>query len=128
MPPRNKLKVPCGTCSKSAQTNALLCNFFDMWHHATIECIPWHSKETIDTLMGICKETSCWTCQKCTGIMKKLNGRMAKLEKDVNDVKGTVQNWDLPLVLLPNFELNSLKYANLKLRNRTQSSARFCLR
>ena len=91
MPLKNKPKYPCGTCSKSAQTNALLCNFCDMWDHATIECIPWHSKETINTLMEICKEQSCWTCQKCTGIMKKLNGRMVKLEKDVKEVQDNVE-------------------------------------
>lgn len=92
MGPKPKLpKYPCGTCSKSAQTNSLLCNFCDMWHHATIECIPWHTKDVIDTLLVICKEQSCWTCMKCTGIMKKLNGRMAKLEKDVKEVKDNVE-------------------------------------
>ena len=61
-----------------------------MWHHATIECIPWHTKETIDTLMEICKTQTCWSCQKCTGIMKKLNGILAKLEKDVEEVKDDI--------------------------------------
>ena len=55
MPPKKLPKYPCGTCNKSATTNALLCNFCSMWHHATVDCIPWHSKETIDTLMEICK-------------------------------------------------------------------------
>ena len=90
MPPKSRVKFPCGTCSKSANSNALLCNFCDMWHHATVECIPWHSKETINTLMDICKEQSCWTCQKCTGIMKKMNGRLAALEKNVKEVKVNV--------------------------------------
>ena len=84
-------KYPCGTCNKSANTNALLCNFCDMWHHATTDCIPWHTKETIDALMTICKEQTCWSCQKCTGIMKKLNGRVAKLEKEVGAVKDDVR-------------------------------------
>jgi hypothetical protein len=87
MPPKKNPKYPCGTCNKSATTNALLCNFCNMWHHATLECIPWHTKETIDALMEICKTQTCWSCQKCTGIMKKLNGRIAKLEQDVENVK-----------------------------------------
>ena len=29
-------KYPCGTCSKSAATNSLLCIFCDMWHHTTV--------------------------------------------------------------------------------------------
>ena len=91
MPPKKNPKFPCGTCNKSANTNALLCNFCDMWHHATTDCIPWHTKETIDALMTICKEQSCWSCQKCIGIMKKLNGRIAKLEKDVGAVKDDVK-------------------------------------
>ena len=61
-----------------------------MWHHATVECIPWHTKETIDALMEICKTQTCWSCQKCSGIMKKLNGRLAKLEKDVDEVRGDI--------------------------------------
>ena len=91
MPPKKAPKYPCGTCSKSATTNSLLCNFCDMWHHATVECIPWHSKETIGTLLDICKEQSCWTCQKCCVIMKKLNGRLAAIEKDVKEVKSDVE-------------------------------------
>ena len=63
-----------------------------MWHHATTDCIPWHTKETIDALMTICKDQTCWSCQKCTGIMKKLNGRVAKLEKDVGAVKDDVKS------------------------------------
>ena len=62
-----------------------------MWHHATEECIPWHNQETIDALKDICKEQSCWSCQKCTGIMKKLNGRLAKLESDVKTVQDDVE-------------------------------------
>ena len=62
-----------------------------MWHHATVDCIPWHTKETITALLDICKEQSCWTCQKCTGIMKKLNGRLANIEKDVKEVKVNVE-------------------------------------
>ena len=87
-----KAKYPCGTCSKSAATNSLLCNFCDMWHHATVECIPWHTKETINTLLEICKEQSCWTCMKCSNIMKKMNGRLAALEKDVKEVKDDVKS------------------------------------
>ena len=91
MPPKKAPKFPCGTCNKAANNNALLCNFCDMWHHATTDCIPWHTKETIDALMTICKDQTCWSCQKCTGIMKKLNGRVAKLEKDVGAVKDDVK-------------------------------------
>ena len=89
MPPKKAPgpKYPCGTCAKSASTNALLCNFCDMWHHATVECIPWHNEETIKTLMDICKEQSCWSCKKCSNIMKKLNGRLATVEKDLKEVK-----------------------------------------
>ena len=58
-----------------------------MWHHATVECIPWHTEETIKTLMDICKEQSCWSCKKCSNIMKKLNGRLATVEKDLKEVK-----------------------------------------
>ena len=86
MPPKKLPKYPCGTSHKSAPTN-----FCDMWHHATTDCIPWHSKETIDALLTICKDQSCWNCNKCTGIMKKLNGRLAKLEKEVTDVKKDVE-------------------------------------
>ena len=92
MPPKKGPQHPCGTCFKSAKHNSLLCNFCNMWHHATIDCIPWHTKETIDALLDICKDQSCWTCQKCTGIMKKLNGRLAKLEKDVSEVQSTVDD------------------------------------
>ena len=91
MPPKKVPKYPCGTCNKAANTNALLCNFCNMWHHATTECIPWHSKETIDALINICQDQSCWSCQKCSGIMKKLNGRLAKLEKEVTEVKANVE-------------------------------------
>jgi peptidoglycan hydrolase CwlO-like protein len=62
-----------------------------MWHHATEECIPWHTQETINALKEICKDQSCWSCQKCTGIMKKLNGRLAKLETDVKTVQDNVE-------------------------------------
>lgn len=89
MPPK-KAKYPCGTCSESAYTNALLCNFCDMWHHAATKCIPWHTKEAIGYLMEAWKEQSCWTCQKCTGIMKKMSGRLAALRKEVKSIKDTV--------------------------------------
>ena len=62
-----------------------------MWHHATEDCIPWHTQETINALKEICKDQSCWSCQKCSGIMKKLNGRLAKLETDVKAVQDTVE-------------------------------------
>ena len=62
-----------------------------MWHHATVECIPWHTKETITALKEICKEQSCWCCQKCSGIVKKLNGRLAAIEKEVKEVKSSVE-------------------------------------
>ena len=62
-----------------------------MWHHTTVECIPWHTKETITALKEICKESSCWCCLKCSGIVKKLNGRLAAIEKDVKEVKSDVE-------------------------------------
>ena len=65
-----------------------------MWHHATEECIPWHNQETINALKEICKHQSCWSCLKCTGIMKKLNGRLAKIESDVKSVQDNVVTLD----------------------------------
>ena len=81
------VKHKCGTCNKSAAKNSILCNFCNLWHHATPECMVTFTKEQIDMLKELCKERTCWTCNKCSLIMKKLNGRMAALEKDLADVK-----------------------------------------
>ena len=62
-----------------------------MPHHGTVGCIRRHTKETISALMDKCKEQSCWTCQKCVVIMKKLNGRLTVIEKDVTEVKANIQ-------------------------------------
>ena len=85
MPP--KPKHPCGTCNKSAAKNSIKCNFCDFWHHASPECMVSHTVEQIEMLKELCKERTCWSCYKCSEIMKKLNGRLAAVEKDLNEVK-----------------------------------------
>ncbi len=94
MPPKTP-KHPCGTCGKSAATNSVLCNFCDMWHHATPECMIGLTKEAIDAILPLCKDQSCWSCNKCSHVLKMLKGRLATLEKDVSTVKteiATVKN------------------------------------
>jgi hypothetical protein len=92
MPP----KFPCGTCGKAAKTGSILCNFCNMWHHATPNCVnPNFTKEQVDLLITMA-ESGCWSCQKCTGIMKRINIKMGELDKkltqvtqEVSDVKKT---------------------------------------
>lgn len=84
-------KHPCGTCGKSAKTNAVLCGFCDMWHHATPDCMIGCTKEAIDVLIPLCKEQSCWNCKKCSNVMKMLKGQLATLQKDVTSVKNDIK-------------------------------------
>ena len=46
-----------------------------------------HTTDQIDMLKELCKERTCWVCMKCSEIMKKLNGRLAAVEKDLKEVK-----------------------------------------
>ena len=41
-------------------------------------------------LKEICKEQSCWTCQKCGIIIKKMNGKLSELTKSVNALRNDV--------------------------------------
>ena len=85
------VKYPCGTCGKSATKDAIECNFCGLWHHAKPECMLEFSKDQITMLKELCKDRTCWTCNKCGIIMKKLNGRMADLEKSVTTVKADIK-------------------------------------
>ena len=90
MPPKKKPKNPCGTCNNMLQqilccVSYVICGITG--HHTTIECLLWHSKETIAALLEVCKDESCWSCQKCSAIMKKLNGRLTAVDKSVETVK-----------------------------------------
>ena len=58
-----------------------------MWHHATPECMIGLTKEAIDAIIPLCQEQSCWSCKKCSHVLKMLKGRLAILEKDVSNVK-----------------------------------------
>ena len=82
-----KPKYPCGTCNKSAAKDSILCNFCDFWHHATPECMVTHTPDQILMLKELCKDRTCWSCYKCSEIMKKLNGRLAAVEKELKTVK-----------------------------------------
>ena len=88
MPP--KPKYPCGTCNKSAAKDSILCNFCNLWHHATPQCMVTHTEDQISMLKELCKEKTCWSCHKCGSIMQKLNGKIAAIEKDVREVKKDV--------------------------------------
>jgi len=85
------VKYPCGTCAKSATKDAIECNFCGLWHHAKPECMLEFTKDQIAMLKELCKDRTCWTCNKCGIIMKKLNGRMADLEKNVTAVQKDVK-------------------------------------
>ena len=84
------VKHPCGTCGKSASKDSIECNFCGLWHHAKPDCMQTFTKEQIAMLKELCKERTCWTCHKCAIVMKKLNGRLAGLEKSVDAVKKDV--------------------------------------
>ena len=81
---------PCGTCGKSAAKDSIVCIFCGLWHHANPNCMVGFSKENVEMLKTICKEQSCWTCQKCGIIIKKLNGKLTELTKCVNALKKDV--------------------------------------
>ena len=82
---------PCGTCNKPANTNSLNCVLCGLYHHLTVTCMPWHTKDEIGLMKELFKKSSSWSCGKCKVIMTKINARLGELEKKVDGVMEEIE-------------------------------------
>ena len=58
-----------------------MCITCGLYHHLTVKCMPWHTKDNIDSIIDLCKDSSCWSCGKCKVVMTRITARLGELDK-----------------------------------------------
>ena len=82
----------CGTCNKNVGQNSVQCLFCELWHHGTLDCLPWFQTDAgVKEMLHSNQIYASFICGKCKIIMAKVNKRITAVEKDVVALKATTE-------------------------------------
>ena len=90
---KQKVKFPCGNCSKTTSgCLALMCNICELWHH--VECVPGFTSEMYQSLFSM-KESlgySFYLCPKCEKVHKKTWQAISKINVRLDNVESRLES------------------------------------